>query len=96
MQVPFPPAISRVEVAHMSAPDGIARITLQLRAPDNRMILADLSGKSVRKAIASVREYGTDHCVAMVQEKLVRTATGDELAEAGLSAQQKTVTAKAA
>ena len=52
----------------------------------NRLITADLNGKSVRKGRAFVKEHGADAAIALLQGKLV---DGDVLAEAGLAVQPK-------
>jgi hypothetical protein len=52
-----------------------------IRLPD-RTLTADLSAKSVRRAIATIREQGAD---AIVQGRL----TGNAITEAGLSVQPK-------
>jgi hypothetical protein len=79
------------ELARINVPDSTPRVTIRLRTLDGREVMADLNTKSLRKGIAAVAQYGTDGCVCMVHGKLVRTATVDELAEAGLSVQPRTV-----
>jgi hypothetical protein len=64
-----------------------SRVTVSIRV-GARLLTADLSAKSVRKAHAAVSEHGAEGVVAMLQGKLVE---GDVLAEAGLTVQPKGV-----
>ena len=45
----------------------------------------DLNAKSVRKAIAAIREHGSDNVAAIIQGRLA----GDSITAAGLVAQAK-------
>jgi len=72
------------EVARLEAPDGKPRVAIAIRLPDRR-VSVDLSAKSVRKAIAVIREHGSDNVAAIIQGKLA----GDFVTEAGLVAQAK-------
>jgi hypothetical protein len=72
------------ELLDLVVPDGRQRLGLTIRLPD-RTVIADLSAKSVRRAINVIREYGPDAVAAIVQGRLV----GSEITEAGLSAQPK-------
>jgi hypothetical protein len=74
------------EIAALRAPEGQPRTRLQVRA-GGRMVTADVNSKSVRKAIATIREYGPDGCVLMLQGKLDHA---DVIQECGLAAQLKT------
>jgi predicted O-methyltransferase YrrM len=51
-----------------------------------RAITADLNAKSVRKAIATIRESGADNVACILQGKL---EANDVLAEAGLAVKVK-------
>ena len=57
---------------------------LTIRLP-NGTVTADLAAKSVRRAIAMVREHGPEAVAAIVQGRL----SGSQIAEAGLSVQPK-------
>lgn len=65
-------------------PDGKPRVALTVRLP-NGTVTADLAAKSVRRAIAAVREHGPEGAAAIVQGRLV----GTEITEAGLAVQPK-------
>jgi hypothetical protein len=69
----------------LKVPNGRPRLVLGIRLADARTLTADLSAKSVRRAIATVREHGADAVATIVQGRL----TGDTITEAGLSAQPK-------
>jgi hypothetical protein len=68
------------EVTQLAAPDGQPRVAIEIRLPDG-VVTADLAAKSLRRAIATVREHGPDS----VQGRLV----GTEITEAGLAVQPK-------
>ena len=55
------------------------------RSPAGWRVTADLAAKSVRRAIAMVREHGPDAVAAIVQGRLV----GSEIAEGGIMVQPK-------
>ena len=57
---------------------------LTVRLPDG-VVTADLAAKSVRRAIAVVREHGSEAVAAIVQGRLV----GSQITEAGLAVQPK-------
>jgi hypothetical protein len=73
------------EIAVLTAPGGQSRTTLQIKA-GGRNVCADIATKSLRKAIALIREVGADGCVVVVQGKL---GPGDVVSECGLVAQAK-------
>jgi predicted O-methyltransferase YrrM len=50
------------------------------------VVTADVAAKSLRKAQAAIREAGVDGVAVILQGAL---AAGDEITEAGLSAQPK-------
>jgi hypothetical protein len=52
--------------------DGQSRVELTIQLPD-RAVTADLSAKSLRKAIATVRENGPDNIALILQESLSAT-----------------------
>jgi hypothetical protein len=68
------------ELLALRVPDGVSRVTLRI-AVAGRAVTADVAAKSQRKAIATIREVGVEHCVALIQGKL---GPGDEVLEAGL------------
>jgi hypothetical protein len=72
------------ELLTVSVRDGQPRVVLTLRLPDG-VVTADLAAKSLRRAIATVREHGPDSVAAIVQGRLV----GSEITEAGLAVQPK-------
>jgi hypothetical protein len=73
------------QVAELSAPDGKPRCIVRISVGP-RTITADLNAKSVRKAIATIRENGAEACAVILQGKLMPDNT---LAEAGLTVQLK-------
>jgi hypothetical protein len=79
------------ELAGLAAHEGQPRTLLTLRLPD-RTLSVDIATKSLRRAIAMIREHGADQTTAIIQGKLV----GDAVTEAGLVAQVKTPKAEAA
>jgi hypothetical protein len=76
--------IDPAELLDVPVPDGKPRIVLTVRLPDGT-VTADLNAKSVRRAIAMVREHGPEAVAAIVQGRL----SGSQIAEAGLSVQPK-------
>jgi hypothetical protein len=72
------------ELLDIEVPDGTPRFVLTIRLPD-RTVTADLAAKSARRAIAMVREHGTEAVAAIVQGRL----SGNQIAEAGLSVQPR-------
>jgi hypothetical protein len=64
--------------------DGQPRVVLTIRLPDG-VVTADLAAKSLRRAIAMVREHGAEGVTAIVQGRLV----GRQITEAGLAVQPK-------
>jgi predicted O-methyltransferase YrrM len=60
-------------------------VILRVQLPD-RVVTADVAAKSLRKAQAAIREAGVDGVAVILQGAL---AAGDEITEAGLSAQPK-------
>jgi hypothetical protein len=73
------------ELVLLDLPDAQPRMTLRVRVPD-RLVLADIATKSVRKAKAVITEHGVQGIALILQGKLV---AGDQIAEAGLVAQVK-------
>jgi hypothetical protein len=67
-------------------PDGASRVELAISV-EGRTVSADLSAKSLRKALATLRESGAGNVVLLVQGVL--TAAG-KIEECGLVAQVKT------
>jgi hypothetical protein len=78
--------LSALEVSALSAPDGQPRCVVRVNVA-GRTVTADLNAKSVRKAIAAIKEYGAEGCAVILQGKLNADNT---LAEAGLAVQPKT------
>jgi hypothetical protein len=78
--------LNPTEVLSLSAPDGKPRCIVHITAA-GRTIVADLNSKSVRKAIAAIKENGAEGCAVILQGKL---AADNTLAEAGLTVQVKT------
>jgi hypothetical protein len=76
--------LNAAELLDLAVPDGKPRFVLSIRLPDG-MVTADLAAKSVRRAIAMVREHGPEAVAAIVQGRL----SGSQIAEAGLSVQPK-------
>jgi hypothetical protein len=77
--------LDAAQVARLSAPDGKPRCIVRISI-EGRTITADLNAKSVRKAIATIRENGPEACAVILQGKLQPDNT---LAEAGLNVQLK-------
>jgi hypothetical protein len=75
----------------LEVPDGQPRIVLTIVAGDSRYRV-DLAAKSARRAIAAVREHGSENVATIIQGKLV----GDAIAEAGLVVQPKVAKAPVA
>jgi hypothetical protein len=76
--------LNAAELLDLTVPDGQPRFVLSVRLPDGT-VTADLAAKSVRRAIAMVREYGPEAVAAIVQGRL----SGSRIAEAALSVQPK-------
>ena len=72
-----------IELAAMADPT-TARVALRICVAD-RVVVADVAGKSLRKARATIVEFGVDNVAVIIQGKLV----GDAVIEAGLVAQPK-------
>jgi hypothetical protein len=72
------------ELLDVVIPDGKPRHVLTIRLPDGA-VTADLNAKSVRRAIAAIREQGAEAVAAILQGRL----SGNAIAEAGLSVQPK-------
>jgi hypothetical protein len=71
--------------------EGHARCVLTLQLPDGSSVGADLSAKSVRKAIGIIREHGPDQVFCSLRGKLV----GGSITECGIVSNPKTVKAEA-
>jgi hypothetical protein len=80
--------LNSAEVAALSVPNGSSRVILKISA-SGRAVTADISGKSLRKAQATIGEAGVDGCVAILQGKLEAQGGADVITEAGLVAQIK-------
>jgi hypothetical protein len=80
--------LAPAEVLSLSAPDGKPRCVVHINVA-SRTITADLNAKSVRKAIAAIRESGPENVACILQGKL---AADNTLAEAGLTVQVKAKT----
>ena len=76
--------LNAAELLDIEVPAGKPRFVLTILLP-NGAVIADLAAKSVRRAIAMVREHGADNVAAIVQGRL----SGGQIAEAGLSVQPK-------
>ena len=76
--------IDPAELLDVPVPEGQPRILLAIRLP-NGTVNADIAAKSVRRAIAAVREHGADGVAAIVQGRLI----GSAITEAGLAVQPK-------
>jgi len=76
--------VNRVPSAPAAAPDDTLRLVLTIRLPDGT-VTADLNAKSLRRAIAAIREQVTGAVAAILQGWL----TGDAITEALLSVQPK-------
>jgi hypothetical protein len=74
------------ELLAVPAPEGQARVLLQIKLPD-RTVKADIATKSLRRAQTTIRETGADNVVVILQGALV---AGEIVTEAGLSAQPRT------
>jgi len=74
------------EILSLSAPDGQPRCIIRVNVAGARSVVADLNAKSVRKAIAAIREAGPDNVAVILQGKL---GSKDEMLEAGLAVQSK-------
>ena len=79
--------LSPHDIAALSVPDGKPRCILRVTVAGSRTVVADLNAKSVRKAIATIREAGPDNVACILQGKL---GANYELLEAGLAVQLKT------
>ena|SRR5690348_8177126 len=77
--------LSPAEVLTLSAPDGQPRCIVRVNV-SGRTLTADLNAKSVRKAIATIKEAGAENVACILQGKL---EANDVLAEAGLAVQLK-------
>jgi hypothetical protein len=73
------------DLADLVVPDGAPRVVLTVRLPD-RTVTTEIAAKSVRHAIAAIRENGPDGIACVLQGRL---AVGDLLLDAGLTAQIK-------
>jgi hypothetical protein len=76
--------LEAAELLDVAVPDGKPRLVLTIRLPDGT-VTADLNSKSVRRAVAAIREQGAEAVAAILQGRL----SGGTIAEAGLSVQPK-------
>ena len=74
------------EILALSAPDGQPRCIVKVNVAGARTITADLNAKSVRKAVATIREAEPENVTCILQGKL---AADNTLLDAGLSVQLK-------
>jgi hypothetical protein len=74
--------LTPAEVLSLSAPDGKPRCVVRVHVAGSRTVTADLNAKSVRKAIATIREAGADNVACILQGRL---GAKDELLDAGLA-----------
>jgi len=77
--------LNPTEILALRVPFDQQRVTLRVKV-EGRELHADVAAKSVRKAIATIRELGSDGCVVMIVGKL---DADDAVLECGLSAQAK-------
>jgi hypothetical protein len=77
--------LSANEILGLSTPDGKPRCVVRINVA-GRTIVADLNAKSVRRAIATIRENDPEACAVVLQGKL---QAENSLAEAGLTVQLK-------
>jgi hypothetical protein len=78
--------LDAAQVAALSAPDGKPRCSVRINLAGGHAITADLNAKSVRKAVATIKEAGPEACATILQGKL---QPDNSLAEAGLTVQLK-------
>jgi hypothetical protein len=69
--------VDPAELLDVPVPDGKPRVELTIHLPQGS-VTADLSAKSVRRAIALVREHGPEAVAAIVQGRL----SGSQIAAA--------------
>jgi hypothetical protein len=74
------------ELAALSVPD-TTRVTLQVTVAGGRVVTCDVASKSIRKCKAVISEHGASNVALIVQGKM---GNGNEVLEAGLTAQVKT------
>ena len=78
--------LDAAELLAIQAPENRPRAVLHIRLP-GRVLIAEVTSKSLRRAQATIREAGTDKVAVTLQGSL---AAGDAIVEAGLSAQPRT------
>jgi hypothetical protein len=72
------------EIVTIPTPDGVPRCQLRVDVA-GRVLMADISAKSMRRAIATIREHGADGIACILQGKLIE----NRIDECGLLAQPK-------
>jgi hypothetical protein len=72
-------------IVDLVVPEGRPRLSLTITVDDRRYV-ADLAAKSVRRAIAAIREHGPDGVAVVLQGKL---GANNAIQDAGISAQLK-------
>jgi hypothetical protein len=77
--------LNAAELFAAMAPKDKPCITMRIRLPD-RMLIAEIAAKALRKAEIAIREAGADNIALVLQGRLI---AGDVIAEAGLSVQRK-------
>jgi hypothetical protein len=78
------------ELAALPVPAS-ARVVLQIKV-GARIYTADIATKALRKSQATIMEHGADAVVVLIQGKL----DGEQIVEAGLTAQPRVVKVAAA
>jgi len=77
--------LSPAEIVGIPVPDGEPRCSVRI-AVAGRTVTADLNAKSVRRAIANIRQAGPDNVACILQGRL---DANNALLDAGLAIQQK-------
>jgi hypothetical protein len=78
--------LSAAEILSLAVPEGQPRCSVHI-AVSGRTVTADLNAKSVRRAIANIREAGPDNVSSILQGRL---DANNALLDAGLAIQLKT------
>ena len=77
--------IDPVPLASIEVPNRLARVTLAIETP-GRTLRADLSAKSLRKAVAAINTHGPAAVSCVLQGKL---GLSNDVTEAGIAVQPK-------
>jgi hypothetical protein len=78
--------LSAAEILSIAVPEGQPRCSVRI-AVAGRTVTADLNAKSVRRAIANIRQAGPDNVACILQGRL---DANNALLDAGLAIQLKT------